>query len=57
MLVQSENTTRSGGQTMPLNMQTGNRSHKHWLGLAIALIVVAALLVSGIWLRIRARTT
>ncbi len=57
MLVQSQNTTRSGGQTMPLNMQTGNRSHKHWLGLAIALIVVAALLVSGIWLRIRARTT
>src|SRR6266851_5621743 len=57
MLVQSENTTRSGGQTMPLNVQTGKRSHKHWLGLAIALIVVAALLVSGIWLRVRARTT
>src|SRR5712671_6992184 len=57
MLVQSENATRSGGQTMPLNVQTGNRSHKHWLGLAIALIVGAALLVSGIWLRIRARTT
>src|SRR6266849_2129380 len=56
MLVQSENTTRSGGQTMPLNVQTGKRSHKHWLGLAIALIVVAALLVSGIWLRVRARS-
>src|SRR5229473_1050233 len=56
MLVQSENTTPSGGQTMPLNAQTGKRSHKHWLGLVIALIVVAALLVSGIWSRVRART-
>jgi RND family efflux transporter MFP subunit len=57
MLGQNENTTSSGGETMPLNVQTGKRSHKHWLGLAIALIVVAALLVSGIWLRVRARTT
>jgi RND family efflux transporter MFP subunit len=56
MLAQSENITPSGGQTMPLNAQTGKRSHKHWLGLAIALIVVAALLVSGIWSRVRART-
>jgi RND family efflux transporter MFP subunit len=57
MSVQSENTTRSSGETMPPNVQTGKRSHKHWLGLGIALIVVAALLVSGIWLRVRARTT
>jgi RND family efflux transporter MFP subunit len=57
MLVQSENTTRSSGETMPPNVQTGRRSQKHWLGLGIALIVVAALLVSGIWLRVRARTT
>jgi RND family efflux transporter MFP subunit len=56
MSVQSENTTRSSGETMPPNVQTGKRSHKHWLGLGIALIVVAALLVSGIWLRVRART-
>jgi RND family efflux transporter MFP subunit len=57
MLVQSENTTRSSGETMPPKVQTGRRSQKHWLGLGIALIVVAALLVSGIWLRVRARTT
>src|SRR5712671_2369657 len=57
MLGQNENTTSSAGETVPLNVQTGKRSHKHWLGLAIALIVVAALLVSGIWLRVRARTT
>jgi RND family efflux transporter MFP subunit len=56
MLFQNENTPSSGGETMPLNVQTGKRSHKHWLGLAIALIVFAALLVSGISLRVRART-
>jgi RND family efflux transporter MFP subunit len=57
MLPQSDNATGSGGQTAPLNMETGKRSAKHWLGLAIALIVVAALLISGIWSRVRARTT
>jgi RND family efflux transporter MFP subunit len=56
MLPQSENATRSGGQTAPLNMEPGKRSAKHWLGLAITLIVVAALLISGIWSRVRART-
>jgi RND family efflux transporter MFP subunit len=56
MLPQSDNATRSGGQTAPLDMEAGKRSAKHWLGLAIALIVVAALLISGIWSRVRART-
>jgi RND family efflux transporter MFP subunit len=56
MLAQTENTTPSGSPTTPLNVQPDQRSHKHWLGLAIALIVVAALLVSGIWSRVRART-
>ncbi|HXM69417.1 MAG TPA: efflux RND transporter periplasmic adaptor subunit [Candidatus Acidoferrum sp.] len=55
MLAQTENTTPSGSPTTPLNVQPDQRSHKHWLGLAIALIVVAALLVSGIWSRVRAR--
>jgi len=41
---------------MPSNRQAEKRSHKHWLGLAIALIVVAALLGSGIWSRVRARS-
>ena len=55
MLAQTQNTTPSGSPTTPVNVQTNQRSHKHWLGLAIVLIVVAALLVSGIWSRVRAR--
>jgi RND family efflux transporter MFP subunit len=55
MLAQSENSTPSGGPTMPVNAQTPKRSHKHWLGLAIAIFAVAALLISGIWSRERAR--
>ena len=35
---------------------TGERSRKHWLALAIAVIAVAGLLISGIWSRVRART-
>jgi RND family efflux transporter MFP subunit len=57
MLTQSENAMRSGGQTAPLNMKTGKRSAKRWLVLASALIVAAALLISGIWSRVRARTS
>src|SRR5713226_2912112 len=58
MLPQTEDRRHMGEQTLPLNhVGAGKRSRKHWLGLAIALIVVAALLVSGIWSRIRARTT
>jgi RND family efflux transporter MFP subunit len=34
-----------------------NSSPKHWLSLAIAVIVVAALLGSGIWSRVKARNT
>jgi RND family efflux transporter MFP subunit len=55
MLAQRENSTPSGGQTMPMNVQTEKRSYKHWLGLGIALFAVAALLISGIWSRERAR--
>jgi RND family efflux transporter MFP subunit len=36
-------------------VEAAQGSHKHWLGLAIALIVVAALLISGILSRVRAR--
>src|SRR5439155_536458 len=47
-----------GGQTVPLNnVAVGNSPRRRWLSLAIALIAVAALLVSGIWSRVRARTT
>ncbi len=55
MLAETENTTPGGSPTTPVNVQTDPRSHKHWLGLAIVLIVVVALLVSGIWSRVRAR--
>jgi RND family efflux transporter MFP subunit len=34
-----------------------NSSHKQWLGFAITVIVVAALLGSGIWSRVKARNT
>ena len=44
-----------GGQTTPRGGEMTQRSYKHWLGVGIALIAVAALLISGIWSRVRAR--
>ncbi|MGB8730563.1 MAG: efflux RND transporter periplasmic adaptor subunit [Candidatus Sulfotelmatobacter sp.] len=43
------------GQTAPKNTEVRPRSRNHWLLLAIAVIAVAALLISGIWSRVRAR--
>jgi RND family efflux transporter MFP subunit len=58
MLPQTEDVRESGGQTPPLNdVGAGKRPRKAWLVLAIALIAVVTLLVSGIWSRVRARTT
>ncbi len=58
MLPQTEDTKRIDGQPLSLNeVELGKRPRTRWLGLAIALIVTAALLVSGIWFRVRARTT
>jgi RND family efflux transporter MFP subunit len=37
------------------NGGAGQRPHKHWLVLAVAVILLAALLISGIWSRLRAR--
>jgi RND family efflux transporter MFP subunit len=57
MLPQTEERVRIGGQPPVANdAAAGNRSHKHWLGLTIAVIAVAAVLVSGIWSRVKART-
>lgn len=57
MLPQTEGTRQTGEQALPLNdVKAGKRPRKRWLGLAIALIVTATLLVSGIWSRVRART-
>ena len=58
MSQQTEDRRQNGGQTLPSNdVGRRQRPHRRWLGVAIALIAVAALLVSGIWSRVRARTT
>ena len=57
MLPRTEDRQQIGSQTAPVNVGAAKPSYKHWLGLAIALIAVAALLISGIWSRVRARTT
>ena len=57
MLPQTEDGRRTGDRTPPLNDgAVGKRPFKTWLSLAIASVLVAALLVSGIWSRVRART-
>jgi RND family efflux transporter MFP subunit len=56
MLPQTEDTTRTDGQSPTLSdVGVKKRPRKRWLGLTIAVIVTAALLVSGIWSRVRAR--
>jgi RND family efflux transporter MFP subunit len=58
MSQQTEETKQISGQALPSNdVGIRPRPHRRWLGSAIALIVVVALLVSGIWSRVRARTT
>jgi len=55
---QTEDTNRIDEQTPPSNhVGAGTRSRKSWLLLAIVVIVVGSLLASGIWSRVRARTT
>lgn len=56
MLPQTEDKRQIDGQTSPGHVEAAQRSHKSWLAGVIALIVVAALLASGIWSRVRART-
>jgi RND family efflux transporter MFP subunit len=57
MSPQTEDRREISGQTPPSNDVGGERRpHKPWLGLATALVVVATLLVSGIWSRVRSRT-
>jgi len=58
MSSQTEDRNQLSGQTVPGN-ETGakKRARKSWLVLTITVIVVAALLASGIWSRVRARTT
>jgi len=54
----TEDTRQIGGQIVPPNDGgAGKRSRKSWLILAIAVIAVAGLLMSGIWSRVKARNT
>jgi RND family efflux transporter MFP subunit len=55
MLPQKEDRPPTDGQTPPGHIEE-QRSYKHWLGLTVALIVVAVLLITGILSRVRART-
>src|SRR5882672_652309 len=56
-MIQTEDIRQTGSQPAPSSeVADGPRSHKHWLGLAIAAIAVVALLASGIWSRVKART-
>src|SRR6266550_1892131 len=58
MSQEPEERKQIAGQTLPSNdVGRQQRPRRRWLSLAIALIAVAALLVSGIWSRVRARTT
>ncbi len=55
MSSQTEDVKQIGGQSLQLNeLQGGKHSHKQWLALSIALIATAALLIAGIWSRVRA---
>ena len=57
MSQETEEKKKVGGQTLPPNdVGRRQRSLRRWLGVAIALIVVVALLVSGILSRVKART-
>ncbi len=54
-MIQTEERQQTAEQTLPLvDVSTAKRSRKSWLGLVIAALIVAALLVSGIWSRVKA---
>jgi RND family efflux transporter MFP subunit len=58
MSQQTEAKKQTAGPTLPSN-DAGRKQHPYgrWLVLIIAVVVVAALLASGIWSRVKARTT
>ena len=58
MSSQTENRQQLNEQT-PLENEGGTRkvARKSWLALVVGIVVVAAILASGIWSRVKARTT
>jgi RND family efflux transporter MFP subunit len=56
MSQQTEEKKQAGGQTLPSNDVGKPNPYRRWLVLIIAVVVVAAVLVSGIVSRVRART-
>jgi RND family efflux transporter MFP subunit len=57
MSIKTEDIRQTGGETLPSNNVAGGTSpHQHWLPLAITATAIVALLASGIWSRVRART-
>jgi RND family efflux transporter MFP subunit len=58
MSSQTENPKQLNEQTPPQNgVGTKQVARKSWLALVVAIVAVAALLASGIWSRVKARTT
>jgi RND family efflux transporter MFP subunit len=58
MSPQIENGRQISGHSGPSNdVAVGRARHRRWLYLAIALIVVVILLATGIWSRVKARTS
>ncbi len=54
MLPQTEKAKATVGRPAANDGDAGKRKRKQWLGLAVAVIAVAALLITGIWSRVRA---
>jgi RND family efflux transporter MFP subunit len=56
MLPQTDDTRQTDVLSFPKNdLGIGKRPRKRWLSVAIAVLVIAGLLASGIWSRVRAR--
>jgi RND family efflux transporter MFP subunit len=55
MLPQTEGRQQMDGQTAMESVEVVQHSYKRWLSAGIVFIAVAALLISGIWSRVRAR--
>jgi RND family efflux transporter MFP subunit len=58
MLSKQEESSQIAGQTLPLNdVRQSQRPLNKWLGMAVALILVAVVFISGVWSRVSARKT